>query len=111
LSVQIGSALIKSLFNKIIHANITLLTLGTKGSIPSAFGCQGMLYFSKTGCTLGLPSMGVLLLAKTGYINRYNNGLLIGNRKFSMIHNSKSNQNNLITFKNDKLILSHDFLE
>ena len=94
----------KSLFNKIIHANITLLTLGTKGSIPSALGCQGMLYFSKTGCTLGLPSVGVLLLAKTGYINRYNNGLLIGNRKFSRIHNSKSNQNNLITFKNDKLV-------
>jgi len=78
----------KSLFNKlIIYTNITLLTWGTKGSIPGTPGI-GMLYFSKIGCTLGLPSVGVLLLAKTGYIN----SLLIGNRKFSMIDNLKSNK-------------------
>ena len=88
----------KSIFNKIIiNANITLLTPGTKGSITGGPGCQSMLaglYFSKTG-----------------YINSYNNSLLTGNRKFSMIHNLKYNDNNLITFKNDKLVLSHDFLE
>jgi hypothetical protein len=63
----------KSLFNKIIIilANITLLTLGTKGSITDA-RCQSMLAGLKTGCTLGLPSPGVLLLEKTGDINSYN---------------------------------------
>ena len=86
----------ESTFNKIrIDANITLLTPGTKGSITGAPGCQSMLaglYFSKTGCTLGLPRPGVLLLVKTGFINSYNNSLIIGNRKFSIIHNSKSNK-------------------
>ena len=78
----------KSLFNKlIIDTNITFLTWGTKGSIPGT-PRLGMLYFSKIGCTLGLPSVGVLLLAKTGHIN----SLLIGNRKFSMIDNLKSNK-------------------
>jgi len=63
----------ESILKKIrIYANITLLTPGTKGSITGGPGCQSMLAGLKTGCTLGLPSPGVLLLEKTGDINSYN---------------------------------------
>ena len=72
---------------------ITLSTRGTKGSITGAPGCPSMLvgrYFRQTGSI---------------------NSLLIGHRKFSTLPNSKSNPNNLITFKHDKLALSLNFLE
>ena len=80
----------------IIYANITLLTPGTKGSITGGPGCQSMLaglYCSKTGYILGLPSPGVLLLAKTGFINTYKNSLLKGTARINFSNNSKFNKN------------------